>query len=465
MAKAENIDMPGLSGFCRRLAAVVFSCLILTAFSIPARAQIILPTCTNCGCVADAHPITQHGNAEVNWDVDDQHDYTRRLITENINDQQAWFLDRWRTLFMPKLMLIAQHFAALTMDQALIIGTFFDGKQELETQRTVQTLTADASRDYQPNVGMCIIGTGIRSLATAERRGEYTRYVLSQRSQDRQLGHRNAQGEDGMHYDMRARMVLFKQRYCDIQHDSGQLLNICGASAPLTTRSADVNYTQVVDQPQTIAVDFADAGLPGGSPSEDERNVFALADNLYATNLLVRPPEAGFGFQQNREALLDLRALVAKRSVAENSFYSIIGMKTPGSYVARPATDGIPSITSIDTRRYMTILLRQLGMDDAEASKLTGAAPSYYAQMNILTKLIYQRPDFYTDLYDTKANVERKGVALQAIKLMQNFDRWESMLRQESMLSIWLELDLKQYQDKVQNNVAALKADGEKVLP
>lgn len=454
-----------LSGFYRRLAMAAFICVFLLAASKAASAAIILPTCTNCGCVAREHPITREGSADVNWDEKDQQDYTRRLITENINDQQAWFLDRWRTLFMPKLMLITEHFAGLAMYQAMIIGTFFDGKQELEHQRVMQTLTAEASRDYQPNVGMCIIGTGIRSLATAERRGEYTRYVLSQRSQDRQLGHRNAQGADGMHYDLRSRMALFKTRYCDTQHNSGQLLRICGRSAGLNTRSADINYGQVVDQPQTIAVDFADPAAPGGWPSENERNIFGLADNLYATNLLIRLPEAGFGFQQNREALLDERALVAKRSVAENSFYSIIGMKTPGSYVAQPPTDGIPSITSIDTRRYMTILLRQLGMDDAEASKLTGIAPSYYAQMNILTKLIYQRPDFYTDLYDTKANVERKSVALQAIKLMQNFDRWDSMLRQESMLSVWLELDLKKYQDRVQDDVAGTKPGGREVLP
>ena len=85
--------------------------------------------------------------------------------------------------------------------------------------------------------------------------------------------------------------------------------------------------------------------------------------------------------------------------------------------------------------------------------------------MNILTKLIYQRPDFYADLYDTKANVERKSVALQAIKLMQNFDRWDSMLRQESMLSLWLELDLKKYQDRVQDYVAGAKPGGRQVRP
>lgn len=460
MLDIQIIQPTALKKARTNLVTVLAAGLFIFLASASARA-FELPTCTDCTCVADAHEITRRGSAEVNWDVDDQHKFTRDLITENINDQHEWFLNRWRTLFLPKLMLMAEHFTGLGMYQALIINSFFDGKQELEHQRTLNELTAEASHDYQPNVGMCIIGTGIRSLAAAERRGEYTRYVLSQRSQDRQMGHRNAQGSDGMQYDLRARMALFKTRYCDVQHNSGQLLTVCGASAPLATRSADINYGDLVDRPQTIDVDYADAG----PPSDAERDIFALADNLYASNLMIRPPEAGFTVQQNREVLMDIRSLIAKRSVAENSFYSIIGMKSLGSLVTRDGgTPEQPYTNSTESSQYLRILLRQLGIaNDLDIDKLVGKAPSYFAQMNILTKLIYQRPEFYTDLYDTKANVERKSTALAAIKLMQNFDRWDSMLRQEGMLSVWLELDLQKYQGKIENSVARLKTSGPEV--
>jgi hypothetical protein len=80
--------------------------------------------------------------------------------------------------------------------------------------------------------------------------------------------------------------------------------------------------------------------------------------------------------------------------------------------------------------------------------------PSYYAQMEVLTKKIYQNPDFYTNLYDKPANVERKEVAMQAIGLMQKFDLFKSYLRTEASLSVLLETSIQDLQDKVQDQFA-----------
>jgi len=82
--------------------------------------------------------------------------------------------------------------------------------------------------------------------------------------------------------------------------------------------------------------------------------------------------------------------------------------------------------------------------------------PSYYAQMEILTKKLYQNPNFYTNLYDTPANVERKTVALQAIKLMQKFDMLKSHLRGEANVSILLEMAVEQLQREVEDQIQAL---------
>jgi hypothetical protein len=252
--------------------------------------------------------------------------------------------------------------------------------------------------------------------------------------------------------------------------------------APHPTRDADINFTQTVDQPQTLNIDFTDQRE---TISTDETGVFALADNLYAHNLLTRLPETNFFYKQNREKILDLRALIAKRSVAENSFYSIVGMKSDGSVAASatglgdvkmtsgdptlgpPPPGGVTEVTSNTTAppttaEYMKVLLKQLGVPAGDMDRLIGRAPSYFAQMNVLTKTLYQRPEFYTDLYDTPVNVDRKSVAMMAIQLMQNFDQWESNLRQEAMLSVWLELDLKKYQQAQQNNIDRLQAKGVK---
>ena len=81
--------------------------------------------------------------------------------------------------------------------------------------------------------------------------------------------------------------------------------------------------------------------------------------------------------------------------------------------------------------------------------------------MEILTKKIYQNPDFYTNLYDKPANVERKGVALQAIGLMQKFDLFKSNLRSEASLSVLLELAVIDLQKEVENEFGRAEGAGD----
>jgi hypothetical protein len=441
---------------------LALGCLLFLAgmgIAAPAFAQV----CTDCSCVDNGTSILRtgedaDGNYVTNSNEQHQAELTRELIEQNFQQQQTWFTSQIQSVIIPQVQLMAEHFVTLAMYQAMAIGTMLDSKQQIETIRLFNQLTAEAMRDYQPNVGMCIFGTNIRSLAMAEQRGNYARYVLAERSKDRQTGHRNALGAEGLHYDLRARMAQLKTRYCDVQQDAGFLQNLCGQSAEAATRNADINYTEIVDQPQTMNVDFTPDGAAANT--SDEQDLFALADNLYANNLMTRLPEADFNQQQNQEKLIDTRALIAKRSVAENAFYSIVGMKAQGSVAVDPDSPATVKLASADTASYMKVLLAQLGVPAADMDNLIGTAPSYFAQMNVLTKLIYQRPEFYTDLYDTPANVERKSASMLAIQLMQNFDIWDSSLRQEEMLSVWLELDLKKYQNDIQDKIGRPKASG-----
>jgi hypothetical protein len=80
--------------------------------------------------------------------------------------------------------------------------------------------------------------------------------------------------------------------------------------------------------------------------------------------------------------------------------------------------------------------------------------------MDILTKKMYQRPEFYTDLYDTPTNVDRKGVSLQAIGLMQDFDTLKSYLRQEMILAVLVEMELMREQSIIEDNLGSLANDG-----
>ncbi len=104
---------------------------------------------------------------------------------------------------------------------------------------------------------------------------------------------------------------------------------------------------------------------------------------------------------------------------------------------------------------YLGAILVELGIPEEEIAEYLGdpanepeAYPSYYAQLELLAKKIYQNPDFYANLYDKPANVARKSVALKAIDLMLDRAIYESQLRQEMSMSVLLSSRLrKQFKD------------------
>jgi hypothetical protein len=132
-----------------------------------------------------------------------------------------------------------------------------------------------------------------------------------------------------------------------------------------------------------------------------------------------------------------MRSAMAMRSVAIDSFSHIVGMKTKGNDNVAP---------------YIKRIVLELGMQPDEVEEFIGGNPSYFAQMEVLSKRMYQNPVFYTNLYDSPENVQRTGVAMQAVKLMQDRDRFESAMRREMMISLILELKVREYQDTVSND-------------
>jgi len=161
-----------------------------------------------------------------------------------------------------------------------------------------------------------------------------------------------------------------------------------------------------------------------------------------------------------QDELLDMRNVIAKRSVAEHSFNTIVGMKSLSKEEA-----GSPSQPTL-SQPYMLLILETLGLGTTSAfaaeeiAIYLGDRPSYYAQMDLLTKRIFQNPNFFVNLYDEPANVERIGVALQAIGLMQDFDTWQSYLRTEAMLSVVMELELLRLNNQVTNQMGTVRSGG-----
>jgi len=419
------------------------------------------------------------------------------VIQEHTNEEfkahRVWWVSIfWEDNILPALMLMAEQLSAVAVKQTEMVGGFIDAKHQMETQQLLQKITARAHKDYHPSTGMCEFGSSIKSLAASERQGEINAVVLAQRSMDRALGNANTSAAGGKTVDGESRLKQFREVYCNprdndngldymCEHDQdGNLRSSDGsgddddddddAGGSLAGRAApngiggvdpqrfnkDIDYARTLDFPWTLDVNLMDEAE---TPTADEEDVFALASNLYSREVFRRPTGDELAEESGNEqalsdvqrAYMDARAVLAKRSVAENSYNALVGMKSSGTAGSRDFLEALLLELGIDDEEE--VVRTHLGNSDdddglnkypkvmqTQLDALLGENPSYYAQMEVLTKKIYQNPDFYTNLYDKPANVERKGVALQAIGLMQKFDLLKSNLRNEASQSVLLEL-------------------------
>jgi hypothetical protein len=367
---------------------------------------------------------------------------------------KKWLLPWW--------MNMAQQMSTAAAWSTLVFGTYFDAKQQMEVQRLMQELQARAHKDYQPTMDVCSFATMTRSLADTEFRRDANTFIMSRYGQGRNTGLINQTASEGPKSDRMDRLVQFRNRYCDPHDNNNGMAQInCVtprpmlAVAPFDPVDRDMDYAGVLERKLTLDLDEV---LQPATPTEDETDLYGLATNLYGSEAMYRIHEHVFHSEAHKQLELDLRSIMAQRSVAEASFYTIAGMKSPGSLLAAGAPAG--AIDSTTTVTYMNVLLQDLGIPPAELVDWLGKQPSYYAQMEFLTKIMFQNPQFYVTLYDTPANVARKKVLLQAIGLMQDFDTLQSYLRTEMMLSQILELELIKLQKEVQDRVDRLRGSG-----
>lgn len=377
------------------------------------------------------------------------HDSIRGHMTNKRKEHENWLVTEFFTKHVaPALMLMAEQLTVAGMQQVQIIGAFFDATHQLESQRLLQQLTAVAHKDYQPSEGLCTFGTSVRSLAGSERGSDLAQMAVAARGMQRQLnqGDNLAGAAESGIADRNSRMKMFIEKFCSKNDNDKTLDDLCkDSTATAEQKNKDIDYTRAVENKLTLDLDFYKAG--NLNPSKDEENIFALGANLYAHDVLpyVDKNELGkrgvdkeFTAEQH---LMDLRAIAAKRSVAQNTFAAITGMKAAGTPEAQP---------------YLYKMVAELGVPETDLEKLLGKNPSYFAQMEILTKKALQNPVFYTELYDKPVNVDRKGATLQAIGLMQDRDIYKSLIRSEAILSVLLDSMLAKEYDRITLDIEKL---------
>ncbi len=468
----------------------------ITGPSRPALAQCasVSPCDTCCALVCAEHEITRevimnehfHQRVEVFgasagilpfWVVPDPPDGFFRIL----HHERFLILDFFWENILPALMMMTEQLTSVMMEQVLITGTFFDAKQQLETQQLFQELTAKAHKDYHPTFGMCEFGTNTRSLAAADLLGDMSVMALNKRFMDRQMGNGGSVGSGGPQYDRASddtsvsptpynRLGYFLTNTCDkydVNHTADRpntgLMIIC-ANGGTGWVNRDIDWNITVMAPRTINVDMI------RDPSDNNR-LFEMSNYLYGHKVFSRPDGTLLETGQNQDNYLDSRGVIAKRSVAQDSFNHIIGLKARGTHRTDP---GERPLSSEDTSAYMRWFMVELGFpyDDPiiyhrymfhkheefePGMDMIEDQISYYGQMEMLAKKIYQRPEFYTELYDKPANVKRKSAAMTAIKTMLDRDIFDSQLRAEMIMSMILELKVTEEQQNIENKLGLMR--------
>lgn len=421
--------------------------LVFTLGILPS--QLLMSTPARAACVgapdvpvAVQSIIQQHAQFE---------DMLMRAISLQWATYRAWLVnDFFRDQVLAALMLMTQQMTAVAMHQVFIFGTFMDAKHQLETQRLFQELQVQAHKDYHPSEDFCWFGTAARGLSASEQRGRFNAVALGEIQQARHLGNINMAGAKTADDDKFVRWNAFTENYCNPDDnnrtataDTGLVL-ACPTAIGNTKRvNIDIDYTRAIDEPRTLDINFTDGSATSAQSRWDEDDIVALSKNLYGNDVLSRNALKSFLDDSKwSHVYLALRSVAAKRSVAENSFNSIVGLKSAGTSSLPPA--GSPAGTQgTGTNRFLGAILTELGVPPNDVYSIIGRDPSYYAQLELLAKKIYQNPDFYTNLYDKPANVARKGVALKAIELMLDRAIYESQLRQEMVTSVLLSTKLR----------------------
>lgn len=439
------------------LITVLFLIIIVSTYtSHNANAEIPSsgPGVSSCGSLAATCTPGESGQCgSCVRDITDMHETIQEHVSTAAQDHREWIVvDFFELAQIAQTMgLMADQLTTIGIQQIEIIGTFFDAKHQLETQRLFQTLVAQAHKDYHPSEGICEIGTATRSLAASERLANLNQIAFSNRMMQRQILSADVLSGEGARSDRESRLLQFRTVFCNPADNAGNLELLCGAGGITEQYNMDVDYTNTIENKLTLDIDFTAPGSP--PPTPDEENVFALSANLFSNEVLSSVTEQLLASPDHRPRDLSnfyirQRAIAAKRSVAQNSFSAITAMRGLGSGENAP---------------FLKSVIQELGVGSNAINPYIGTSPSYFAQMEILTKKLYQNPEFYANLYDKPANIERKGAALQAIAIMQDRDIYKSLLRSEAVLATMLETLMSKEHNRISRDLDTLKDSEERL--
>ena len=305
------------------------------------------------------------------------------------------------------------------------IGSMIDAQNTLRALRAIQKANLESTRKYQPSTSVCVFGSASVSLAASEARAIGNKMAFNEILIDTEKQVKNTVFSKTEGEGRAAALSDFQKKYCRRIDNNNGLESFCkGLGASDTRFNRDVDYARVFDVPLTVKANFTDS-----TKTPVEEDVIALFRNLSIAQVLPSVSKSVFETDTKSAVAQDLRAAIAAHGVAQNTFADIVGQKSEGSGASTASIKAV---------------IQHLGLSAEDAEAHVGNNPSYYAQMEILTKKMYQDPAFIANLYESPENVTRQRAAIKATSLQQGSDLYQSLKRREMLLSALLELKLRQ---------------------
>jgi len=164
--------------------------------------------------------------------IQSNHESIQELNRDLFREHHEWLIGVFFRQHIGFAMgLMTNEMTTVALQQVKMIGTFFDAKHQLETQRLFQTLMAEAHKDYQPSEGLCDIGTTARALIVSEKKSDLAHQTLANRVMERQLKTGDNLAEQ-VNSDLYSRIDVFKNYFCNTNDNGRGLQNLCtGAQA------------------------------------------------------------------------------------------------------------------------------------------------------------------------------------------------------------------------------------------
>ena len=138
-----------------------------------------------CICCCLCYPIAYAASLAV---LEAAHAGTRSAFSIRMGLHEDFMEDIFfGEALMPAWQNMTEQLVSNMMHQMFIIGTFFDAKIQLDTQRLLQRKMAEAHKDYHPSIGMCEFTTNARSLAASKMNAQLTTQAISKQLEDTPL--------------------------------------------------------------------------------------------------------------------------------------------------------------------------------------------------------------------------------------------------------------------------------------